>query len=389
MLRREMRQCHSSLCEFFPKAESSAVRLTPTKISCGTRVKKEHDVPSVSVCVSIYNNIDNFKKLYRSLLANRHAGRYDLEFILHDDGSTRSGVAQDAFEFCAQHKIRFISSPINRGVAASWNILCQQANADIVALLNDDLLCGPDDWTGHIRSYFDDNPKLGIVYWCQRIVDPTTGTMRRFTTDSIRTLEAGTPVLRHNFCGAFFAFRRSIWRAIEQPDGSTGFWEDLNTYGEEFDFSAETLRRGYFILQLPFTWDHLHSQTFAAYPSKRKRNAFSSYLSADEFTKFCGIQTSSYFVRALRQIARMSKVGFKKSKVEIPMGAYSQAMLEKKWRDKTILGFEGSGFLRQMRFDGFPAALRVALERGAFNLPDRISGFHSKALLDLNEGSLV
>jgi hypothetical protein len=332
--------------------------------------------------VSIYNTIDNFKKLYQSLISNCSAARHDLEFLLHDDGSTKPTVTKEAFEFCTQHKIRFISSPTNRGVAASWNTLCQQAGSNIIALLNDDLLCGSEDWVGEIISYFNDNPRLGIVYWCQRIVDPKTGNVERLTADSIHTIEAGKPLLRHNFCGAYFAFRRSIWQDVVQPDGSRGFWEDVNTYGEEFDFSAETLKRGYFILQLPFTWDHLHSQTFAANPNKLKRSSYSTYLSAEEFARFCGIQPRPFLVRALRQIVQ-------KAKVEIPMLDYSQAMLQKKWRNKTILGFEGEKFLQQMRSDGFPSALRIAMERGSFSLPDKISGFPSKSLLDPNETSLA
>jgi GT2 family glycosyltransferase len=339
-------------------------------------------VPDISVCVSIYNNIDNFKKLYRSLTSNCSAVRHDLEFLLHDDGSTRPNIAKEASEFCAEHKIRFIASPVNRGVAASWNTLCQQSRSNIIALLNDDLLCSSEDWVGEVLSYFEDNPKMGIVYWCQRIVDPKTGNVERLTTDSIYTIEANKPLLRHNFCGAYFAFRRSIWQDIVQPDGSTGFWEDANTYCEEFDFSAETLKRGYFILQLPFTWDHLHSQTFAANPNKRNRKSYSTYLSAEEFERFCGIKPRPYFLRAIRQMIQ-------KPKVEIPMGEYSQVMIEKKWRNETILGFEGEKFLQQMRSDGFPPALRIALERGSFSLPDMISGFPSRSLLDPNEAPLT
>jgi GT2 family glycosyltransferase len=335
----------------------------------------------VSVCVSIYNNIENFKKLYRSLMSNCSFDRHDLEFLLHDDGSQKPSIKEKSAEFCAEHGIHFIASPSNRGVAASWNILCQSARSDIVALLNDDLLCGSEDWVGEICSYFEANPKLGIVYWCQRIVDPRTGDVQRLTNDSIHTIKAGSPLLRHNFCGAFFAFRRSIWRDIVQPDGSVGFWEDVNTYGEEFDFSAETLKRGYFILQLPFTWDHLHSQTFAANPNRRKRGSYSTYLSAGEFEEFCGIKPRPLIVRAARRLIR-------KSMIEIPMGDYSQAMLQKKWRGKTILGFEGEQFLQQMRKDGFPSAFRTALERGSFSLPDKISGTPSMSFLDPDETSL-
>ncbi len=343
-------------------------------------------MPSLSICVSIYNNVDNFIALHGALTSNPHYPRHKVEFILFNDGSPKPGIDDAAREFCRRNDIRYLVANQNRGVASSWNALCRAASADLIALLNDDVRCGSDDWTGLLLSCFKDNPKLGIAYWCQRIVDPATGAVVKLTADSARPLETKKPVLRHNFSGAFFAFRKSLWQDISQPDGSTGFWEEMISYGEEFDFSAEVQNRGYFIVQLPFVWDHLHSQTFAANPEKRQR-PISSYLSADEFNNFFGIATSP-----LRKLGRSLLTGLgarPNPSPLVPVLEYSMAMLDKKWRGRTILGFDGPDYLRKMRADGFPTALALAVQRGTFTLPQNIGADFAETLIDRSEKSLA
>ena len=331
---------------------------------------------SVSICIPIYNNVRNFKSLIDSIRATGWLQVHDHEILVYNDGSTLSGVDDEARAFCSLNGIRYLSGAINRGVPYSWNMLCEAASSEIIVLVNDDLRCGSENWIRPILFSFSENDRLGIVYWCQRLIDPATGLPRRLTTDSLRLLEQGDrlPVLRHNFCGAFFSYRKSIWNSIKQPDGSTGFWNDLVSYGEEFDLSAETLNRGYFILQLPAVWDHLHSQTFLSNPDKKLRVALSPYLTLEEFRHSAGSKPSPRRSagNALRRLARLLTRN-RKSQDNVSALDYSMAMLHKKWTSRTILGMDAPWFLAQMRLDGFPMALRSAIEAGTFTAPDTIA----------------
>src|SRR5262249_25089403 len=142
-------------------------------------------------------------------------------------------------------------------------------------------------WFDDVLSVFDLNSTLGIAYWCQKQVNSASGITRGFTPDSSYFIQSGIthPLLRKNFCGAFFAFRKSLWEDIRQPYGSVGFWEDLQAYGEEIDFSSECHIRDMQILQLPVVWEHLQSQTFVSNPSQRIRPSLSAYLDEAEYAR--------------------------------------------------------------------------------------------------------
>lgn len=335
----------------------------------------EIPMSSVSVCIPIYNNVRNCKNLIDSIRAQSCLRLQEHEIIVYNDGSTLAGVDEEAKTFCSANNIRYFSSDINKGVAWSWNALCGASNSEIIVMLNDDLRCGSEDWIKPLLFLFSKNDRLGIVYWCQRLVDPSTGLPQRLTPDSARLLarRPQQPVLRHNFCGAFFAFRKSIWQSVQQPDGSIGFWNDLISYGEEFDLSAEALAREYFILQLPFVWDHLHSQTFKSNPDKKLRKTLSPYLTLEEFRGFMHGQASSGQAgqSALRRMGRFVR-GTQTGQTTISTLDYSMAMLNKKWTGRTILGIDGPQFLRQMRLDGSPLALRHGTNIGEFSPPQTV-----------------
>lgn len=355
---------------------------------------------SISVCIPIYNNVENLKALLQSIFANSHFKASDCELILYNDGSTKLGIDIQARSICDDCGVRYISSEINRGVASSWNALCGAASGDIIVMLNDDVCAGSENWLSQIRFYFTLNRQVGIVYWCQQLVDPNTGAMKRLTADSSQVLGRvdRTPILRHNFNGAFFAFRKSLWGSIRQPDGCIGFWEDLISYCEELDLSSEAHARGYCILQLPFVWKHYHSQTFTANPDKRQRKVLSTYLTATEYRELMPVL---YKPRTLKSIIRFiaeSLGALEKSTIDVSLIDYSFAMLLKKWRDRTILGVKGPEYLRQMLIDGFPNALRLAIERGVVDVPSHFTILTaegaekvvtSDALIERSEVSIV
>jgi hypothetical protein len=214
----------------------------------------------------------------------------------------------------------------------------------------------------------------------------------------------GHPLLRHNFCGAFFAFRKEAWRQIRQPDGSIGFWEDLLSYGEEIDFSSELQRAGYWILQLPFVFEHLHSQTFAAHPDLRLRMKLSPYLSFEKFKSIAAhypgiFEVSDGMLRSNSWLSLLRRLSvFGESEGRVTRLNYSKAMLFEKWNDKTILGVDGPRYLKAILTDGFPMALQNAVEGGHFSLPDAIMvrtrdgqelRLSSDSCIDRNGSSLV
>lgn len=343
-----------------------------------------------SICVSIYNNVNNFKNLFYSISSNYSDHDRETEFIVYNDGSTAKGVHEELQDFCHSKRIRYIYSTENRGVAHAWNRLTEAASSEIVILLNDDLRTYTKDWIDHIIYTFENNEQIGLVYWCQRQIDSLTGAFTGYTKDSWNLLcrDKQYPYLRHGFCGAFFSFRKSIWGQIIQPDGSIGFWEDLLSYGEEIDFSAEFLNRGYLIIQLPTViFEHLRSQTFTGNPEKRLRTSLSHYLSVDEFYQYLLKFPDCFELSAKElfslQIAGNLNIGklsilknilrLRDSKIyRVPRLDYSMAMLLKKWKNKTILGFDGENYLHKLYLTGYSSALQDAIQSKVLTPPETI-----------------
>lgn len=334
-----------------------------------------------TIGVPIYNNANNIKGLIFALKATVGSLDRQAELIVYDDGSDDPGIAPEVHEFCTLHNVDFVRGETNGGVPAAWNQITNRASGDIVLILNDDVRPIRNGWFDDILSVFDLNSTLGIAYWCQKRVNGASGARCGFTPNSSYFVQSKVthPLFRSNFCGAFFAFRKSLWKDVRQPDGSIGFWEDLRAYSEEIDFSSECHARGMHILQLPLVWEHMQSQTFKSNPSQRIRPNLSPYLNEADYrylkSRYGGNfeeadDVYSYpmrFKAKLREVVLRSKPPHGVTKLE-----YSFTMVMKKWKDRKILGYPGGEYISQLRADGFPQALRNAVENGDASVPDRI-----------------
>jgi glycosyltransferase involved in cell wall biosynthesis len=333
-------------------------RLTVSEAQRGERMKFGIGIP-------IYNNASNVKNLIFSIRATATDA---IPISVFDNGSASPGVTDEVSRFCKMSGVSFSRVEQNKGVPGAWNRLAAQSDADVLILLNDDLRACSRDWLPMIKSVFEQNNNVGIAYWGQKLVSPSTGVTTRYTSDSLH-FNSGCehPLVRANFCGAFFAIRLDLLRDIRQADGSTGFWEDLQAYGEEFDTSAECHKRQMLIVQLPPVWEHLHSQTFSANPRMRVRtDGPSTFLDHAEYVEFCerhpqlgGIVKMGRKRRLAMSLRLARRPPFEYSKL-----AYSMAMVFKKWNHLQVLGAPACAFFESLMRDGYPRAMMEAAERG-------------------------
>jgi len=336
--------------------------------------------PRATIGIPVYNSASNVKSLLFALKATGGWHDNHAELIVYDDGSEDQRVVAEVESFCACNGVAFVRGERNRGIPAAWNQITRRANGDVVLILNDDVRPVESGWFDNVLSVFDLNSTVGIAYWCQKQVNAASGTGRGFTPDSRYIVESRMrhPFLRSNFCGAFFAFRKSFWEDVKQPDGSVGFWEDLLAYGEEIDFSSECHIRGMHILQLPVIWEHTLSQTFASNPSQRIRPSLSSYLNEADYRRltrtYRGIfgtdDNRSYRIRFKTKLFEAVRRG--NGPHGIAKCDYSLAMVIKKWKGHTILGYPGVEYISRLLADGFPKALHHAIESGSAPAPERI-----------------
>lgn len=318
-----------------------------------------------AIGIPLLNNASNVKNLIFSIRAT--TSETPPIFVL-DNGSTEPGVTDEVAAFCTMAGVTLIREATNTGVPGAWNRLAVRSDADVVILLNDDLRASTRGWLESVKSVFELNDNVGIVYWGQKLVSPATGVVARYTSDSLHFKSGCThPLVRANFSGAFFAIRRRLWSDVRQPDGSVGFWDDLLSYGEEFDTSAECHKRKLLIVQLPFFWEHLHSQTFKASPTLRLRTSGpSAYLDDAEYLEFCHRFPQLGGIRIKGRKERLAiAVGLARQRPpEYPRLPYSLAMVFKKWCDEKILGIPAHQLFEEMMRNGAPRAIQAAAERG-------------------------
>lgn len=95
-----------------------------------TPVNDRLAVPSVSVCIPVYNGADHIAEAIRSVLDQTHS---DLELVVCDNASTDDTLAVVArFE---DPRIRVVTSDTNIGAGANWNRCLREAASDIVKIL--------------------------------------------------------------------------------------------------------------------------------------------------------------------------------------------------------------------------------------------------------------
>ncbi len=121
--------------------------------------------PLVSVVVVNYNGADSLERCLDALLAGD--GGVSAEILVVDNASA-DGSAEIAAAAAERHEpVRLLRSPTNRGYAGAVNLALDRARGRYVAVLNMDVVVGP-DWLGPLTEFLDANPDCGAA--CPLIV---------------------------------------------------------------------------------------------------------------------------------------------------------------------------------------------------------------------------
>ena len=205
----------------------------------------------------------------------------DYSIVMLDDGSEKKECIQELKEFGEANDIPVILNGTNQGIPYSWNRLTEYyKDAEYVVLFNDDIqICSP-VWLKNIIYFLENNKNAGAVGIPLIHIEPTTGKRNMdlgLPDETVQPGRVGAPV------GCSFAFRKSLWEEIKQPDGSTGFWESLKSFYEETDAGFELARAGHPCYMLPTpSCEHWGSMTFASNAELSIRSII-DYLPKDEY----------------------------------------------------------------------------------------------------------
>lgn len=210
----------------------------------------------VSIGVPTYNGAPRLDWLLQSL----HTARTPLEdaaLTILDDGSSRPGHLDILTGLSVRYCANLLHHHKNEGVTRSWNDLARFVDAEIVVLLNDDIVLAP-HWLEHLL-YFMQHNECGTVspdIWsCAETDVPLL--LSGAKTASPDPNEA--PKICVAALGCAFGFRRSHFEAVYGFDERTRNTHNESWLGSDF---ALKLRLPSYIL--PDRVWHVGSATFRA-----------------------------------------------------------------------------------------------------------------------------
>ena len=224
---------------------------------------------------------DGTKKFYNPIDNSIHERQ-------HPNGIAYKPIIEKVREVCGRFNAILLEHDENKGIPATWNhlALSLEAKAEIVVLLNNDLLMPPQwlDVAVHFLDANKDNPQVGSMFWnpinrvskvVMREVLPTLGHTTYETRDVLSGQKLDFNSSNHFQarvgdghglgrvmcpCGCCFAFRMSTFLEV----GS--FWEELTSFHEESDWGTACAAKGRaaygFAYPRPY---HTHGASFAVH----------------------------------------------------------------------------------------------------------------------------
>lgn len=264
--------------------------------------------------------------------------------VMLDDGTKDEKHIDKLKELSEQCDIPLILNKENKGIPFSWNRLTEYYDdAEYMVLFNDDIQIRSADWLSSILYFLEQN-NCGAVGFPLMHVNPITGKLAEGynlpNQDSLPG-RVGSPV------GCSFAFKRELWKNVKQPDGSTGFWENLISFHEETDFGFELAKAGYDSFMLPCpSVEHWGSQTFAN-NSELSIRVISPYLPKEEYIDFLkkAPQKMSIPADVHIKLAEEKDIAYRMT--------YSRMMFAKKWGCSDYWDVPQQ-FVHHMYVDKFP-----------------------------------
>ena len=134
--------------------------------------------PKVSIGMPVFNGGATVRDALESLLAQTFA---DFELIISDNGST-----DDTEEICreydaADERIRYVRQPENRGAAANWAFVLDQAVGEYFMWAAHDDLWDP-SYIYELTSVLDADSSVGVAFSGRVLFDRSTGSKTPYLT---------------------------------------------------------------------------------------------------------------------------------------------------------------------------------------------------------------
>ncbi len=238
----------------------------------------------ITVGISTYKDQAMTEKLLSSIVKKTDGQQEkDYQILVVDDGTPDNNIFEKLQEACNKYGARLLRNDTNRGIPTTWNNIVKNSNSEKIIILNNDLIATDPNWLRCIKYFYDNNDNIGMVgfptvhpIFLQGIdkTNITLYTLMNINPDNIAWTEEakagwGVSTERPEKCGSSvgccFGILKSAWEKVNNPDGSTGFYESLSSFHEEIHFGFKLSEIGYYNCMIPWPpFVHLGGRTFAA-----------------------------------------------------------------------------------------------------------------------------
>jgi glycosyltransferase involved in cell wall biosynthesis len=194
----------------------------------------------ISVVIPTFNRCDSVRRSLTALSAQTFPAG-DFEVIVSIDGS-EDGTLEMLSGFCSPFELKHIWKQ-NGGKASACNRAIQEANGDLLVMIDDDMEPTPEFLRGHHESHLK-NPRAGVLGAAPIILDGdpppvVTYIADKFNTHLEKISQPGFKIRIWDFYGGNFSIKKDLISEIGPFD------ESYKAYGfEDVEFANRILKSG-------------------------------------------------------------------------------------------------------------------------------------------------
>jgi glycosyltransferase involved in cell wall biosynthesis len=183
--------------------------------------------PRVTLGIAAFNGERYLAEAIESCLGQDYA---DFELLIVDDASTDSTPAVIA-RYAADPRVRVVTHPENRGIAAAYNSIVEHARGELIARLGHDDIALPDRLRRQV-AVFDAHPDTGVAHGDAITIDASGKVVGEWRSGEFD--EAGlvaTLVRRHNYLvDPTTMIHRRVYEAVGRYDAAYPMCNDFDLW---------------------------------------------------------------------------------------------------------------------------------------------------------------
>lgn len=288
-------------------------------------------MPKVSICVPVYNNVQEVEKLLSSIGQQTYT---DYEVVITDDSSNME--IEELVERLADKKIRYVHNAKNLGHIYNWNEAIKRAEGDYIKIMfSDDWFTYPESLSEFVRM-LEEAPEADLAFSNSMQVSDKESYKRVVSKEFLPRLKEDW---RHIFLGnEIGAPSDTIYRR------NGVIFDEESNWASDVDLYLQLLQKNprFVSTDRPLVSIGMHEEQYTHSFSKRDERIFQDYLRMyRKYRLWENERCRDFFLR--EYIVKYRKSRKLAKECHIGTAEYISAKLQYLWRDGVLLYIRAAG----------------------------------------------